>query len=63
MAFVIKNVWEQSFKGYYITGCAVRSRYIIYACARKATPDMDGRLDMFDIEIPTRFIALYPYLR
>ncbi|QED70801.1 hypothetical protein FTV92_12955 [Escherichia coli] len=23
---------------------------------------MDGRLDMFDIEIPTRFIALYPYL-
>ncbi len=62
MAFVIKNVWEQSFKGYYITGCAVRSRYIIYACARKATPDMDGRLDMFDIEIPTRFIALYPYL-
>ncbi|ENA2701211.1 hypothetical protein ABF088_001539 [Salmonella enterica] len=62
MSFVVKSLWEQFFKGYYITGCAVRNRNILYVCARDANPDMDGRLDMFDVEIPTRFIALYPYL-
>ncbi|WP_164975111.1 hypothetical protein [Salmonella enterica] len=62
MPFVVKLLWEQLFKGYCITGCTIRNKNIIYICSRGENPDMDGRLDMFDVEIPTRFIALYPYL-
>lgn len=62
MSFVVKPLWEKLFEGYYITGCAVRNKNVVYLCARAKNPDMSDRLDMFDVEIPTRFIALYPYL-
>ncbi len=62
MSFVVKPLWEKLFEGCYITGCAVRNKNVLYLCARTENPDISDRLDMFDVEIPTRFIALYPYL-
>lgn len=53
-----KEFWEEGFKGYVITGIAVRTNDIVYLLARADwSQDKVSRLD--DHEIPTRVISLY----
>lgn len=58
MAFLKLTDWQQNFKGYEITGCAVRDRNILYfSLSQSMSYDEASRLH--DSEIPSRLIAIY----
>ncbi|CAB3697030.1 hypothetical protein LMG3458_02441 [Achromobacter deleyi] len=58
MAYISKDVWAERFKGWLITGCAVRNNHILYLCARQDIPE-ERASSMWDSEIPSRLVALF----
>jgi len=56
--FISKNDWLETFHGWHITDCTVRSSGTIYLVAREALPE-EKVSGMWDAEIPSRFIVLY----
>ncbi|MEZ4302596.1 MAG: hypothetical protein R3B70_47140 [Polyangiaceae bacterium] len=56
--FLHEPAWRQSFEGWVIVDCAVRSRDIVYLVLRQDLPHEEASA-MWDFEIPTRFAGLY----
>ncbi len=52
-----KKGWDESFKGWLITDCAVRDREMIHVCLRENIPHERASL-MFDADIGTRLVNI-----
>lgn len=57
MVFLEKDLWEDYFKGYLITGCAIRNKSLLYFCLRQDTPSNE-LVSMWDSDLPTRLVMI-----
>lgn len=60
MSFISKDIWQEYIHGWLITGCAIRSKDVIYFCTRKNIPE-EQMSSMWDSEIPSRLAIIFPH--
>ena len=56
-AIVNKGGWQETFKGFEITDCAIRQSNLIYFCAKKKL-SAEEESSLSDSQIPSRIIAI-----